>query len=63
MRLLGKWYGYYPTDPVAAWRVDSLLDASGDLMEKYWEFAILEFIPDGVSTEQRIAEKLQEFLE
>ena len=58
MRLLGKWHGYYPQDPVAAWRVDSLLDASGDLMEKYWAFAILEFISDGVTTEQMIAERL-----
>ncbi|TNV75768.1 hypothetical protein FGO68_gene16617 [Halteria grandinella] len=62
MRLLGKWYGYYPQDPIAAWKVDSLLDGSGDLMEKYWQFAILEFIPDGYTPESAIAERLQEFL-
>ena len=40
LRLLGKLYGlpkYYPEDPVQAWRVDSAIDASTDLQEKFWD--------------------------
>ena len=35
LRMLGKRYGYYPEDPIQAWRVDSTGDAMHDLMEKF----------------------------
>ena len=35
--MLGKLHGYYPEDPIQAWRVDSILDANRDIQEKYWD--------------------------
>jgi glutathione S-transferase len=29
--MLGKQYGYYPEDPIKAWKVDSNIDANWDL--------------------------------
>lgn len=35
LRYLGKKYGYYPDEPTAMWKVDSLLDAAEDFYAKY----------------------------
>jgi hypothetical protein len=32
--MLGKQYGYYPEDPVQAWKVDSNIDANWDLHKR-----------------------------
>ena len=37
--MLGKKYGYYPEDAYEAWRVDSTIDALGDLMNAYYKAA------------------------
>ncbi|CDW83996.1 glutathione s-transferase [Stylonychia lemnae] len=38
LRLLGKLYGYYPEDPIDAWKVDSMIDLNYDLHDDYWKF-------------------------
>jgi glutathione S-transferase len=39
LRMLGKKYGYYPDDAFEAWRVDSTIDALGDLLNAYYKAA------------------------
>ena len=39
LRALGKIYGYYPEDAYTAWRVDSTLDAIGDLLNAFYKGA------------------------
>lgn len=34
--MLGKKYGYYTTDPETAWKIDSTIDALGDLQNSYY---------------------------
>ena len=37
LRYLGKLHGYYPEDPVQAWKVDSTLDAVEDYLQQYFK--------------------------
>lgn len=39
LRLLGNKYGYYPQEPMRAWRIDSTLDCIGDLLNAYYKAA------------------------
>lgn len=39
LRFLGMKYGYYPQDPLEAWRVDSTLDAINDLLAAFYKAA------------------------
>lgn len=32
LRLLGSMFGFYPSDPVEGWKVDSLVDFTNDLI-------------------------------
>lgn len=36
LRYLGKQYGYYPESPLDAWKVDSIVDATDDFLQKYF---------------------------
>ena len=35
--MLGKLHGFYPEDPLKAWKVDSVLQAGYDLQERWWD--------------------------
>ena len=35
--MLGKKYGHYTTDPETAWKIDSTIDALGDLQNSYYK--------------------------
>lgn len=39
LRMLGKQHGYYPEDAYESWRVDSVIDTLGDLMNAYYKAA------------------------
>jgi glutathione S-transferase len=43
LRFAGKKYGYYPEDAYESWRVDSTLDAIGDLLNAFYKAS---FNPD-----------------
>lgn len=43
LRMLGIKYGYYPSDAYAAWKVDSTIDALGDLLNAFYK---ANFNPD-----------------
>ena len=43
LRMLGKKYGYYPEDAYQSWRVDSTIDAVGDLLNAFYK---ANFNPD-----------------
>ena len=62
-RLLGKWYGYYPEDPVAAWQVDSIMEANGEIEEKYWEMWKVKTQNPGVDVTEKVDEIKKEFIE
>ena len=36
--MLGIRYGYYTTDPMIAWQIDSLVDYSQEIYSKFAEF-------------------------
>jgi glutathione S-transferase len=38
LRFLGRKYGYYPEDPVLAWKIDSTIDAAEDYFGAYFKF-------------------------
>ena len=38
LRFIGKKHGFYPEDPLAAWKVDSALDSLNDLSPKVYAF-------------------------
>ena len=40
LRLLGKRYGYYPENPIAAWQVDSTLDANADITNASYKYLL-----------------------
>ncbi len=35
LRLLGSQFGYYPSDPVEGWKVDSIIDYNHDLISAF----------------------------
>lgn len=43
LRMFGKKYGYYPEDAYESWRVDSTIDAIGDLLNAFYK---ANFNPD-----------------
>ena len=45
LRFLGRVYGYYPADPLQAYKVDSLVATYGDVMGKFYS-ATMEKNPD-----------------
>ena len=58
LRLLGKQHGFYPEDNVAAWKVDSTLDANRDLQEKFWDVQMAGYKQLG---EEKTQELLNEY--
>ena len=34
--------GYYPSDPIAAWRAESNIQAIGDVSDKFWEVIMIK---------------------
>ena len=64
LRLLGKLHGYYPEDPKLGWLVDSSLDATRDLLEKYWDVQMAGYKSDGSeAAKEKQKKELDEYME
>ena len=57
LRLLGKFYGFYPEDPVAAWRVDSVIDAAADLQDAFWDLMNASHNKESETKTEKMLEK------